>query len=335
MKNSFQTLAQEILDHWASSLTDPIDIVVNDTVETGYGIARKDYQAMKDSMTTDTISTFKSGNKVFFMPACPVTQNRLKNLCKNNGLVISNDASGADIIIHNDKAFLTVSHSPENISTHHIAFENVYELVASDNVVYDRPRLKKPDTWRSESITSPFKNIASPLFMLLAYEVQVNGKQVMSIDSFVNQASQNVTQPITSDMVETFSQMIKSYDSDNNKLAAELLLNIDYNQNKHLLWELVEKCGIGRIAYLDNRNKDYKTWFRDSKLEEYDCSAERMIKLLFNLNELTAEAFEHLEKYARKEISIHNRDMYVFEVKLNPTWKQILTDLKTSSSLAT
>jgi len=49
-----------------------------------------------------------------------------------------------------------------------------------------------------------------------------------------------------------------------------------------------------------------------------------MILTLESESKLNPEAFKYLEKIVRKEISIHNRDLYVFKVSVKSEYKKYL-----------
>jgi len=330
MKDPFQTVAPEVLNFWATSFKQnvlpEVDILIGDDLKTGYGLSRNEYNSVKNLITTSNTSTIASSSKVFFMPGASTTQNRLRGLCKSMDFVMTNDSDKATVIVYNDNAFKEVRFSPEDIVSYHIGFEEIKEYVTQVNgYTYSRHTVRKTETWRDESTVADYAFVASPLMLKLAFD-HSNGLLFMSEKEFVDLCV-NVIQPIDEEMLETLAQLILSSDDDNNKLAAELLVNIDHSKNKHLLWSLYNRTG-SRMSWLDNRNKDYKAWLKDSGVESYDIKAETMIKRLYNQGSLTSESFEFLEKIARKEISIHNRDMYLFEVKLNPTWQQVLKELK-------
>jgi hypothetical protein len=49
-----------------------------------------------------------------------------------------------------------------------------------------------------------------------------------------------------------------------------------------------------------------------------------MIIWLRENNLLTSRAFRYLEPIVRKEIQIHNRDLYVFKVEVKPEYREYL-----------
>ena len=49
-----------------------------------------------------------------------------------------------------------------------------------------------------------------------------------------------------------------------------------------------------------------------------------MILKLEKEEKLDSESFKYLEKIVRKNISIHNRELYVFKVSVKPEYKKFL-----------
>ena len=123
--------------------------------------------------------------------------------------------------------------------------------------------------------------------------------------------------------VNELTQWCQSYDRDNIEIAAKILPTVDYTKKKHLMWQLAQE--IGSYAYNFNRDKDVQYWMESSKLTDYyHMSAQDMILDLENKGILDPESFKYLEKIVRKEISIHNRDLYVFKVAVKPEYKKYL-----------
>jgi hypothetical protein len=89
------------------------------------------------------------------------------------------------------------------------------------------------------------------------------------------------------------------------------------------LWQFAQDCN--QITYADNRDKDLQYWIDASgftKLERR--SAQDMILWLDNEDKLDKVSFRYLEPIVRKEISIHNRDLYTFKVAVKKEYQQYL-----------
>ena len=74
-----------------------------------------------------------------------------------------------------------------------------------------------------------------------------------------------------------------------------------------------------------NRNKDVQYWLENVDWDNLRYkSAEDMIVYLEEKEQLTHESFCHLEPLVRKEISICNRELYVFKVSVKPEYRKYL-----------
>ena len=56
----------------------------------------------------------------------------------------------------------------------------------------------------------------------------------------------------------------------------------------------------------------------------YDRTAEQMIQWLEEKELLDEDNFNYLEPIVRKEVRIHNRELYVFKVAVKPQYRKYL-----------
>ena len=177
-------------------------------------------------------------------------------------------------------------------------------------------------TWNaSDGDTLMEEWIITPMALHLAYLVDIKELEVLNIEDLLH-SSANVI-PLDEAMVNELTQWCQSYDRDNIEIAAKILPTVDYTKKKHLMWQLAQE--IGSYTYNFNRDKDVQYWMESSKLTNYyHMSAQDMILDLENKGILDPESFKYLEKIVRKEISIHNRDLYVFKVAVKTEYKKYL-----------
>jgi hypothetical protein len=106
-------------------------------------------------------------------------------------------------------------------------------------------------------------------------------------------------------------------------LAAKVVPTIDYTKNYHLLWQFAQDCSS--ISHNFNRDKDIQYWIGESKFMKFmRTSAQDMILWLEKEEKLCRTTFRYLEPLVRKEISIHNRDLYTFKVAVKKEYQQYL-----------
>jgi len=121
---------------------------------------------------------------------------------------------------------------------------------------------------------------------------------------------------------------------DDKALALKIIPSICYKTNYHLLWQFAKNCN--QITYADNRDKDLQYWIEASNFRSFENrSAQDMILWLEKEEKLCKTTFRYLEPIVRKEISIHNRDLYTFKVAVKKEYQQYLknTNEKKTSNI--
>jgi hypothetical protein len=118
--------------------------------------------------------------------------------------------------------------------------------------------------------------------------------------------------------------MLNSYSNDDLSIAAKIIPTIDYTKNYHLLWQLARDCEY-KIRNNFNRDKDVQYWLSLSSFYKLaNLEAEGMIKWLEKQEKLDKISFKYLEPIVRKEITIRNRELYVFKVSVKPEYLKYL-----------
>jgi hypothetical protein len=286
------------------------------------------------SDTTLKNTKIKDQKRGFVLSKCPVTLDRIKVAAKEHGVTITNDYEKADFLITHDNVYNSFSNG-EKIQSSVLMYKLWnYEAFSNTNgrcsfienydkkVIYDE---KLEDYFHSYNAAEGDNLIEdwviTPMALNLAYLVDTGELEVIDVENLLR-ASANIT-PLNESMVEELSQWCRSYDQDNQAIAAKILPTVDYSQNKHLMWALAQE--IGSYTYSFNRDKDVQYWLETSGLSEYyHLSAQDMILFLEEKEILTPESFKYLEKIVRKDISIHNRELYVFKVSVKPEYKKFL-----------
>ena len=124
------------------------------------------------------------------------------------------------------------------------------------------------------------------------------------------------------ELLSDLKTQLASY-SDDKALALKIIPTIDYKKNYHLLWQFSQDCN--NITYADNRDKDLQYWIDASNFREFERkSAQDMILWLDEEGKLDKTTFRYLEPIVRKEISIHNRDLYTFKVAVKKEYQKYL-----------
>ena len=159
------------------------------------------------------------------------------------------------------------------------------------------------------------------LSLNLAYLIDTNELEVISEEAILHASANQID--LTETLVKEISDWVQSYDNENITIAAKIIPTINYTKKPHLLWELAQN--LYSYTHNFNRDKDVKYWLEKAELGDlYHSSAEDMIMKLEKEEKLTNESFRYLEKIVRKDISIHNRELYVFKVSVKQEYKKYL-----------
>ena len=282
---------------------------------------------------TPVAGVLKGMKRAFVLPRCGVSLDRVKAACKEHGVTITNDYTKADFIISHDDIYDKFENG-EKIKTTSMMFR-LWNYEAFDNmginyidtfvhkVIYDAKLIdmgvSSYNLNNGESLYDEWG--ISGLAMNLAYLVDLGELTVIDVNDILS-ASANVTN-LTTDMINEISKWLDSYDNDNIAIAGKILPTIDYTKKKHLVWQLAQE--IYSKTHKFTRDKDVNYWIEQSRLDDfYHMSAQDMILHLEKAEELNKESFKYLEPIVRKEISINNRDLYVFKVSVKKEYKKYL-----------
>lgn len=296
------------------------------------------FEKVRDLLTDETIDGTKIQNykRAFIMSGGSVTQDRLKAACKEHKVTITNDYEKADFIITNDDTYQKFSNG-ERIKTSKLMYRLWnYEAFKPEDVP-GSGIIKShhcPVIWdyKWDDRGIPSYQCGNPISLMdewgitglalnIAHLVDTGELEVINEETILHSSANKID--LTETLVKELGDWVNSYDSENIAVAAKILPTIDYTKRPHLLWELAQK--LYSYTHNFNRDKDVKYWLEKAELSElYHSSAEDMIMKLEKEEKLNNESFRYLEKIVRTEISIHNRELYVFKVSVKPEYKKYL-----------
>ncbi len=334
-KNVYQEYNQDALDHFKLD-EEPLYGVLSSDYEVSNVLITQDetrYENIKNMLSIENIkpTTLTSYKRAFILPRCPITQDRLKAVAKEKGLTITNDYEKADVIITHDEFYQKFEHGEKIQSTVMIYRLWNYEAFTGGHSVidnYDKPVIyddKLSGRVTSYGCTGQVTLMdewgISPLALNIAYLIDTGGLKVISAETLLH-ASANLID-LTEDLLEEITTWVNSYDNENIAIAAKILPTINYTKKPHLMWQLAQN--IYSYKHRFSRDKDVQFWEEQSNLNQlYHNSAEDMILQLEKENKLDRESFKYLEKIVRKDISIHNRNLYTFKVSVKSEYKKYL-----------
>ena len=155
----------------------------------------------------------------------------------------------------------------------------------------------------------------------LAYKIDTGLITPIAMDDLL--LSSATRTPFTEELGDLIYSQCNNYNNEDIELAGKLIPTIDPTGVPHLFWEFISK--MDNYMHKFNRNKDVQYWLENVDWDNLRYkSAEDMIVYLEEKEQLTHESFCHLEPLVRKEISICNRELYVFKVSVKPEYRKYL-----------
>ena len=290
------------------------------------------------TVPTEDDQTFRTKKKAFILPKCTVSQDRIKAALKEHGITVTNDYELADLIIGHD-----------DITTHRLEnSENIPSTIMMG-------KLWNYETTKGRSTATHPKEIAiynSGLEVILTpkltesvryYDLDIETSlydewmltgMAVNLAHIIDTTNVSVIDPETvlcasatkmildEQLLSDLKVQLATYAEDK-ALALKIVPTIDYTKNYHLLWQFAQDCS--NITYADNRDKDLRYWLEVSNFLKFERkSAQDMILWLEKEEKLDKVSFRYLEPIVRREISIHNRDLYTFKVAVKKEYQQYL-----------
>lgn len=297
------------------------------------------YSQIKDLLKKDTVnaSTFKNKKKAFLLPKSPISLDRVKAACKEHNITVTNDYEAADLILtHGDfserfEHGVTIKstvmmcklwnyHTIES-SAGHPTMDN-YINTEGNNIIIDTRVEEHVNRYQYVSGESVYDNwLISGMAVNLAHKIDTGEIDTIGVETVVCESANKTV--LTEDLMKDLTTQLSSYNEEDKAMAGMMIPTLDYTKNYHLLWQLARN--VDHKMYHFNRNKDVQYWLSVSNFNRFsNMNAENMIEWLDERELLNTESFRYLEPIVRKEITIHNRALYVFKVEVKPEYRKYL-----------
>ena len=292
------------------------------------------------STATETGTTFITKKKAFILPKCNVSQDRLKSALKEHGIKVTNDYTQADLIVGHDEISRQFDNGENIQSTILLAKLWNYELADGHSSSYPTSTIatlianstkniivtpKITDVIRSYDLDIA-KNLydqwmITGLAINLAYLIELGNVSVVDPETILCSSANKLV--MDEELLMDLTRQLEGSIEDK-VLAAKIIPAIDYTKNFHLLWQFARDNN--HIQYAFNQDKDVQYWLKEANFYTFaNSSAQDMILWLEKKEKLDGVSFRYLEPTVRREISIHNRDLYVFQVSVKKEYQKYLT----------
>jgi len=345
-KSVYQDYNTDAVEHFGLQAAPYYGVVSSNSVETAlFTDSESTYNKIRDILQTGNLDASKlsTKKKAFVLPKSPVSLDRVKAACKEHKITLTNNYEVADLIITHDGCSERFDHGETIKSTvmmakvwnYHTAidsgcssknFVDEYIETSGNEIILDEKAdsiVSRYGCSNGESLYDSW--MITGMALNIAYLIDTGEIDVIDVETVVNESAYK--QELTESLMKDLIRQIDSYDEDDNNIAAMMLPTLDYNKNHHLLWKFSQE--VGHKMYKFNRNKDVQYWLDVSNLGKFqNFNAESMIQWLEKQDLLCSENFRYLEPIVRKDITIYNRDLYVFKVEVKPEYRKYLKTIK-------
>jgi hypothetical protein len=290
------------------------------------------------TVPTEDDQTFRTKKKAFILPKCNVSQDRLKAALKEHGITVTNDYELADLIIGHEDISTHTLQNAENIPSTIMMnklwnYETTKGRVSAthpkEKAIYNSgleviltPKLTESVRYYDLDIEDSLYDswMLTGMAINLAHIIDTTDVSVIDPETVLHASASKMT--LDEQLLSDLKTQLNSY-GDDKALALKIVPTIDYKKNYHLLWQFAQDCSS--ITYADNRDKDLQYWLEASSFNDFNRkSAQDMILWLEQQDKLDTTTFRYLEPIVRKEISIHNRDLYTFKVAVKKEYQKYL-----------
>ena len=340
-KSVYQDFDADALKHFGLE-ADPFYGLVSSSMGVDKVLCTQDqttYDKIHSILTvpTEDGQTFRTKKKAFILPKCNVSQDRLKAALKEHGITVTNNYELADLVIGHEAISTYKLQNAERIpSTVMMNKLWNYETTLGDSngtgvlkaiadsglecIVTDHvtERVRYYDIDMNNNLYDVW--MLTGMAINLAHLIDTTDLTVVDPETVLHSSANLLTLDET--LLADLKAQLNSY-NDDKALAIKIVPTIDYTKNLHLIWQLAQDCSNLEYAY--NRDKDLQYWLKESNFSSLmRRSAQDMILWLEEKELLNKTYFKYLEPIVRQEISIHNRDLYVFKVSVKKEYQQYL-----------
>lgn len=342
-KSVYQDYNADALAHFGLE-SDTINGILSSSGEISKVLCTKDqttYNKIHSILTvpTEDDQTFRTKKKAFILPKCSVSQDRLKAALKEHGITVTNNYELADLVIGHDEItpYDKISNGDNIPSTLMMAKLWNYETTDGRETATHPMEIAIYNSGIPTLITSRLTDKVRYYDLDIessVYDVWMITGMALNLAHLIDTTDLSVVDPETvlyssaSKMIldeqllsDLKAQLLSNHDDKH--MALKIIPTIDYKNNYHLLWQFAQDCSS--ITYADARDKDLKYWIDASNFGSFNRkSAQDMILWLEENDKLCRTTFRYLEPIVRREISIHNRDLYTFQVAVKKEYQKYL-----------
>ncbi len=342
-KETFSPIETEHLNYFNLDLGSRMGLFVNNSLATAY--ITEEVTEWEGILKTLQSSNYDLANhtgkkRAYVLNNCEVSLDRIKAISKEHKITITNDIDKADLIITHDNIGNDYK-SGDYIRTGQLAFKlwnydtiqecfhvgllsaEVKAFIDANKTVIGCGNLLEKLNWNvhhGDVILEGWGLSGNAL--KIAYLISTKEVETIDINTLLSESANKID--LCSEMYSTISSFLESHTSEDQEMVKKILPTINYGKHRHHIWQLAQSYQW-EIERLD-RDKDVSYWLSKSNWDNMKhWDAEDVILHYSDPDNkekpLTQDEFIYLEKICREQISINNRELYVFKVKLKKEFR--------------
>ena len=298
------------------------------------------YDKVINLLETETTADLTTVTRAFILPMHNVSTERLKAALKEHKIGITNDYEKADFIIPHTN-YYDIYQGVETVPQTKLLFKLTngyycndhrtavidYNVKTGNNVILEKNSIGDSYQHNIDYVSAPYDSYCfSKMSLLLADLVDKGEMAVIETDTILNQSANRV--PMTKELMEDIKKMVDDYDASEEEIAmaGKIIPTIDPTGEPYLLYKYAYDF-LENVSYKYNRNKDVMYWMDKHNICHLSRqNAEQAIKYFEEKGVLDSRCFRALEVQCRKEINIHNRELYTFTVQVKPEYRKYMQD---------
>ena len=300
--------------------------------------SKAQFDKILELLETETTNNLTNVKRAFILPMHNVSTDRLKAALKEHKISITNDYEKPDFIIPHTNfydSYSGVDNIPQNkmiFKIHNGYYNNDHRQITKDyhndtknNVILDKRSLGDSYQHNIDYESLPYDTfILSNMSIILADMIDKGELEVIETDTVLNQSANRV--PLTEELMEDIKKMVDNYHASDEEIemAGKIIPTIDPTGEPYLLYKYAVDF-LENTSYKYNRNKDVQYWLEKHKIRNLSTrNAEQAIQYFEERGMLDSRCFRALEVECRKEIQIHNRELYTFKDQVKPEYRKYM-----------
>ena len=291
-----------------------------------------------DLFERETITDLTQVSKAFILPSCNMPADRIKSLLKEHKVTITNDYEKADVIVtHNS----IEQHTSSNSYPHSILKTKMFCQLTGGYFLNDnRTYVEDYHTSTGNDCVATEANVDGDYFHNCNYTsmphisylipgltinlgAKIKNKEVQVINAETVDNLSATKQDLTDSLLEDLRSMLTG-GSEEQEIGLSLVPTINSETNVHLVWQLYQIINEGYF----NKDKALKYWEDTNNVRDrfYTSNATEVLQREHNRGTLDKTSFKYIELLCRNDISIRDKSIFVFKVKVAPEYRQYLTN---------